>query len=747
MSARKTGLAILLLLALAPRAYVQSGGANTGGAFTGLDVTMIIDQSGSMWGHPRYHPAKNDRYEHRIGQTKNIIYRLAEHVENTAFVHRVSVIDFGDEARVAISNYEMRYDPSDPGSALRKAQAAAGPLVTAKSWTNTNTPAAMAVSLKEYEAMARSLPSTGRKRVMLIITDGRAMLPGKSADTLKAEIRAHAQELKNKGVAIWLVGLNDADNYWNEGDGSFWESVAGTDHARLAETASSRVFTIVQDIVDEWLDIKSNAVAGNEYECPPYQRRIVFNVNFAVPRSPIAIADPDGHSIPFSSGGPSSPPGTNARFQVDDPKPGIYKINKDPSRSYNISVEPLPPNIKRLAPARAASIAAETRLVFQATDNNGKAIGMLSGWPITASFSVTSPSGAQKEFAASFEGDGKFQARWKPAEMGIHKVRLRGLVRMPNGTDYDVFSATGHSYEEQLEVNRLTPYWLSLGEPDPASTAWVWWPRATTRVSFSLLDANNQRVTSLAGLVNDPGTWLSLEQVDRSGAPANSNPVQLVPSASGLFEAEVPVSLAWSKGEGWWMPGQLNLRVAAQADRMSGDNYLDSIQLPQEIETKRVGSDPMTVGPIDVKFALLILLAGVLLLLLLFAAVAWYLLTRLLPWLAVWRADSSRRRTVTLKVYDASDDPNGLAAKKYPAGPGHRFSYDQQLSIRVDGQEYVAKKLRVTRAPSTSQVMAEVKYRWRNDPKKEWAHTLSGGRIQRIKGLPSGDYVLSLDIE
>ena len=70
------------------------------GTSSGIDVVIIIDQSGSMWGiGPSF--TENDRWDHRIGQAKNIIYRLVEHAQDSSFIHRVSVIDMGDKASLA----------------------------------------------------------------------------------------------------------------------------------------------------------------------------------------------------------------------------------------------------------------------------------------------------------------------------------------------------------------------------------------------------------------------------------------------------------------------------------------------------------------------------------------------------------------------------------------------------------------------------------------------------------------------
>src|SRR6185436_10918596 len=131
--------------------------------------------SDSMWQSPR-----NDRYAHRIGQSKNLIYRLAEHVEGTPLVHRVSIIDFGDTASVALSNHVMRYNPADPGGALRDTKAVVERVVVERPLRNTNTADALHLALMEYAKMNAAQPLPGPRRVLLVITDGRPDLPGRS---------------------------------------------------------------------------------------------------------------------------------------------------------------------------------------------------------------------------------------------------------------------------------------------------------------------------------------------------------------------------------------------------------------------------------------------------------------------------------------------------------------------------------------------------------------------------------------
>lgn len=742
-SIRTRSLAFAFILMLGVAAVVPLGSPVAAKSeFTGLDVVILIDQSGSMWG-----TRANDKWEHRIGQTKNIIYRLAEHVEGSSLVHRVSVVDFGDEASNAFpAPLSLRFDPKDPGKALREAKALVERYVTAKNLRDTNTPEAMGLGFKELERMEASERLDGRRRVMLLLTDGRPDLPqqkGITLEELRNRIRGHASNLKGGEVEIWVVGLNDAANYWNEGDGKFWEEIAGAGHARLAETASTNISTLVQEIVNDWLEVSGTSV-GKEYECPPYLRRIVFNINFGLPRTAVSVFAPEGREIPLSSGGATSSPGTFARFVVDDPQPGIYKIDQDPSRSYKNFIETLSPEIKRLSPAAATSVETEARIVLQALDSKGQPLEILPEWPINASFVITPPSGATVELPATFKGDGKFEVRWKPPALGVYSVRPKGLVTLKSGSTFDVFGSNSHSYNEKLEVNDSRPYWLQMTSPDPVGGVRLMPMKDSTTIEFTLIDANREKVTNPESIVKDPATWLTLQLVDKSGVPLAA-PVPLRPTSAGTFEASVPVSLNWKAGEGWWNSGQLAIRVIAQPDRMPAKSFLDSIALAEDAESKRVGGDPMTVGPVDVSYSRWVLGGMLLVVFLIGLALIFFLLRGVLPGLLMWWIDSSRRRMVELKLYDGDLDPAGDSAQKYPAGKWNKFNYDRQIRVSVNGEDVVATLFRVKRVLSPDDVRAEVEYSWQNDPQKKTHKSIvTKGRAERLKGL-SGGYLLRLD--
>jgi von Willebrand factor type A domain-containing protein len=745
---------LLLVFALSGVAYLQPPKSSAVDRFTGIDLVIAIDQSGSMWGLPPKgtdpgHPAKNDKYKHRIGQAKNVIYRLAEHIEHIedkTILHKVSVIDFGDKASVALSAHVIAFDSAEPGAALRETKAVIEHNVTEKELINTNTPEAMALALKEFEKMAASAPPSGRRRKLLILTDGRANLPGVAPNQMRERVKAQVEALKGQGIELWVIGLNDADNYWNEGDGAFWKSQAGNDRALLADTASSDIFTLVQGIVDKWLDAKGIEIADDEYQCPPYLGRIVFDVNFGTPRADIHIFDPDGTEISLSSGGAASKPGTFSRFVVENPRPGIYKIQKDPSRSYTIRVEEYSPSLKRLSPAGKASLGVETAIIFQASNTKDEPIQLLPEWPLTSTVELTAPSGKQQILPATYEGDGKFQARWTPEEYDIHKVKLVGLVPLKDGTTRDVFNASAHSYDEEIEVSHARPVFLQLNDPDPVGSVAVMRAETTIKVEFSLVNAKKEKIVNFDDLVKDPSTWLSLQLISKYGEALDQPLIPLTFNDSGNFAAEIPVHLNWKKGEGYAMAQNLNLRVLPQVGRMIGDNFLDSIYLPPRAESRRIKGDPMTVGPIPISFSWLILAAILVLIFAPLALALWFWWPRLVyRWM-----DSSRGRNVAIKIYDGNNDPTGEYADKYLVSNRSRFNLDGQVSVLINGQKYYAKRFRVKRSspfgPQKS-VAAMVEYQWDNETGSK-PHTLRlfNGRPKTLTGLPpEEDKLIRLD--
>lgn len=721
------GIALAVLLAITPHASA------------GIDLVVAIDQSGSMWGNPSVHPGRNDPWQHRIGATKQIVFRLMQNALDTRGVHRLSVVEFADAAEVPLSGYVIRFDKRDP-AAIARGRALIETAIKGKDWGNTNTGAAIQTALGELRGMRRSDPPGPRRRIVLLITDGRPTVPGVDGQLLRSRIRDHAATLASEGIELWVIGLNDADNYWTSGDGVFWEELAGKNRARLAENAAAAMPSIFQDVVNDWLGVRSIPVRGDEYDCPPYLRRIVFHVTFGRPGGDVKIVDPDGVVVPRSAGGPAVDPGTFAMYAVDDPKPGTYKIVRDASRTETVHVEELSMAIERLEPRGDADAGVETPLVFAARDASGKPLVMLSSDLIEASVSVTDAAGVQTTLAAKPLRDGKFAASWTPAKPGRYSAVLRGFIRRKSGSRYDVFANAGGSYSPAIQVGTRRPYSLLLLAPDPAlGMRTVPW-RREAQLRFALAGPDGKAVPKLHGLVTSADDWLTVQSVDPAGA-AIGGLVALRPDSNGQFTAAVPLRVAWRAGEGWSRPGNLSFRITEQSNRLAGDRYLRSIALPPGFEERRIAGDPLSIGPIEVRLSIWAWIVAALVTAMAVSMFAWRLFARWLPSRLIRRSDREAQRTVLLKVYDELKDPTASSGLDFGLH-GKRVA-DLPLNLEVDGNSVNADRFRFVREVSDRRPRGRLEYRWRGS-KRTFSTRLSAGDAKSLDGLPGGNYVAML---
>ncbi len=702
---------------------------------TGIDLVVAIDQSGSMWGHPRLHPTQNDAWQHRIGATHEIVLRLLDDVWESPRVHRFSIIEFGDQAEVVWSAHELRYDPKDPERVRRETLPWLERRIQAHDLINTNTPAAMELAASELEKMRKLVPLAGRRQVVLIITDGRAALPNARPAEMRTRIRQRGDRLSNLGAEIWLVGLNDADRYWLDGDGAFWEEIAGdVNRARLAAGASTALPSIVYDMVDDWLGVTGAQLVDSEYLCPPYMSRLAFTVNFGKPRGTIRILDPDGLAVPRSAGGGHTRPGTYAHFSLDDPKPGLYTIDKEPGRHQVIRASATPAGLDLLLPAGAADLDTTTAILLQAKRSAGKPIDLLPAYPVEVMILITAPSGKAARLSAEMDDDGKVEAEFCFAESGTYQLLINGLVTLTDGSRADVFAGSTSGAKHTIEVSDRRPLWLvpHSFRPDRGIAAPPWATEA--ELDFELAVADLGPVDDLEQVVREPAAWLQLLPLDPSGV-AIGPPIRMTVTAPARFSATVPLDLNWNRAPGLTGLGQVQLRVLAEPGRLTGEHYLKAIRLEPGFEHLRVGSDPLTLGPIAVRLPWWLRGLALVPVLALLALTAWLFMTRLLPSLAIRRRDRARGRNVQLKIYDLVSDPTGASAKVFPAGGKRCQRLDRKVMIEVKGTTVIAERCRLTRLVRPGKARARLEYRW-GKGEKTHAVLLTAGNYAALKGLP-----------
>jgi len=660
---------------------------------SGIDVVIVIDQSGSMSGNllgSTSHPQPNDQYGHRISISKYIIDRLAEHVEGTSFVHRVSIIEFGTKPNVFLSNLALAYDPNLPGAALRLVKQRLYLLEPAK-LDYTNTPDAIKKALAEFKKMVTG----NRKKFLLLITDGRPSLPKVSTRKLRKNTKRYTTSLTQKGVEIWDVGLNDNDNYWHEYDGQFWEKIAGHDRhntprARLVDPVFPHLSSVIRYIVDEWLQGIKLQEQFDEAFCPPYLRRMVFDAHFNKAGARLDIINPNGGVI-----SPSSETDTYARYVIDDPDHGIYTLKKLSGFGYKIYTEKYSPTLVFLSPKTTINQNDETRVVFQVNRTHTALNKIELKYPIDASIRIVSPSGDEKKLKAQFEGNGKFVAKWIFQEEGKHEISFQGTVRYQDGSQSDLLD-NAHPVIETVQVlthsPSTPPLWLQVNDYELKYHYSGWFPRVGTTAAIirvALHDgkqAENQ-LNDLKNYITEPDKWLSVQRKDKSGV-VTSQPIDFKQDSENNWVGEIPLKLNLLRGEGWLYSGELNLQFIAPSYKIRDARSLNGVWLPAGSEEKRLNGDMMTVR-LEILLWWIWGLIGLILLVLIAIGIAiWYLI----PY-----------KNIKLLIYDAMEDP-GLdnPIKTIPIAKRTK-NYPFKMGSLIIKQFQVARK--------TNSKIVKIKYR------------------------------------
>jgi hypothetical protein len=744
---------------------------------TGLEVVFLIDQSGSMYGlDSKTHALANDPKGVRISMVQNVIRRMAEKVQGTAMIHHVSVIEFGGDAKrnqqdisVVVSNCELQYDPHHPGQTIPRVDSCREiERLKPKHLNDTHTHLAMKTALAEFQKFAATnTTGTPAQAKLLLITDGRPDKKGMNLAELRNEIKKYANDMKQLGIGIdvWVIGLNDATNYWDTGDREFWEHLTedasgrdskGLSKASLAEQAS-KMEKRVEYIVDQWLNANTNTVVGKEHHIRPYLKRITFNVKFNTTGSSVDITYPDGQ---VKSVMPGTSLGEPVPLIVPNPLPGTYRIKSPPSSAMTVEEEL--PTAQLLAPLGRVNQNVASRIVLQVIQE-GQPLVVSSNWPITANITTTPPSGKPEKLLATVERDGQFAVAWTPAEAGDYQIDFQGQFEVlvdDKGTKQPYELVDKNQVRGKITVLPYTPgpgptpvvppnsLWVHLENPNPQKGLSIsQWGGETAAIQLSLYEGEKP-VTDLKTLVSDPEKWLTLQVMDKSGVPFSPDTIAMKPTDNGKLVAEVPLTLAGIDNEkdGRKNLDTLHFKIVADPKQLPAGRTLEGIFLPPEAEVHRIAGNPMTVADIEIwrVWGGLFSVLRVLLLLLLIGIVLLGVSYLVFPWVSIHSEDKGR--PVYLLIYDGVNDPNMMTPDVRESITGQlAISLDRQVSLSVGGTQVTAEYFHIQRRPNAGTPFVKVRYRWPGE-KKENTHEiyLTGNSPKPLEGLAEGNYMVVL---
>jgi len=324
----------------------------------GVDFILVLDQSGSMGGYGK-HPSPNDPFNKR----NLLIGELLPYLVDSAYlgkIHRLSVVEFGSrfgslpiwKPELTLKRKLIQAPPTGQSRAayLQTLQQAIATLLVKRTRGDSDHGAALELALQEIAEMKKNPvpPPQGRTgtdhRLILtfLLTDGQPYVkeqnkPPLSDIQLQNEIQAIIKKFPAQDAVLFAFGLNDADNYWDGGYGSFWDQVASTTvdnnnkrgHAQKLDN-HKKILEQVLPLLTEYTNPPGlKIIDGDRYECPPYLKSIQFIIEF--PRSYMKVSQVleiyEPGNIPFST--------ANARekqvvayIDVNYPAAGVWRFTR-----------------------------------------------------------------------------------------------------------------------------------------------------------------------------------------------------------------------------------------------------------------------------------------------------------------------------------------------------------------------------------------------------------------------------------
>jgi len=339
--------------------------------------------------------------------------------------------------------------------------------------------------------------------------------------------------------------------------------------------------------------------------------------------------------------------------------------------------------------------------------------------PIEAKIHIKPPSGQTQILDAQFNGEGKFVVTWTPIEEGKHELSFQAIVHYQDGSQTDLWDNT----QQVIEIIEVLPHsppipplWLRLEKPNPQNNLWMLpWSSEMVTIKVALQEGNQEesRITDIENYIIGSDDWLSLQLVDKSGVPLPPL-TQLKKDSENYFVANIPLTLDWAQGEGWWYPGELNLEFIASSDRVL------KIKIPWWLYLIMIG-------------LLIVLLIGVFILFQLFV----------LP--KRWLEQTDTGRKVDLLIYDSMEGPDGFGAlQPISIARQLKMQLDNQVKIMTkDGNSLIAQQFRLKREPSIEPPCVTINYRWQND-KEKYQAMVRGKNPQQLKGMLKENYMVQL---
>lgn len=499
----------------------------------GLDVFLLIDESGSMVG-PKGSDPQGVRYE----AGKYLIQSLLVKRPPPTGPHRLAVVHFATQAQ-GTDLMEVT-----PGNAERMSQAVLAPVNINRNYTNFFS-ALQKVQEIYHQAGSQANP---RRLLVIIFTDGQP------DDRNHWPLARYFQDLAEKiGIfrpkaEFYVVGFNNprlgAKNFARVA--SDWEKLIGKDHVFTINQMSD-LYSKYNDTLRQVLELPPVTPEKVEkekvFEVQPYLDYLEFHI-FYDHRLDLAIYRPDDSLLKKTDPGVSLIPGRKYDiFRVENPVPGPwrYKILAGQGQ-VTVLRNAIPFRLKLVQPGAFWPLGEDLYLQAVFQKENGQEIKELPNYPLGFMARVISPK--KKETAVEFppnlkRGEIYYSGKpVKPTEAGEYDIELtvRGGDRF----------RTSHTVKTMVQAAA----YLEVVNPRPLETL----PRSSQLEVEAMLKRENKPADPEKEFLEHPN-YLILAKLIKTPEAEASPTIWLNhdESRKGMFSGVLPVRC--------WTPGHYRLAI------------------------------------------------------------------------------------------------------------------------------------------------------------------------------------------
>jgi hypothetical protein len=601
-SASNSGLVFAVVAALLLALPCASQAQAPGAALGGYDVIMLIDQSGSASGALlgcTDHPLANDPWGHRIVAAERLVTKLGQAAEKAYTrgepkLYRYSVVEFGDDARVAVDWRSVTYSPGQgvqvPADSLRSLK------IANMGFTDF---------VKGLEVVADQFAKIqyGRDRgeprglVVYVVTDGQPY----SSDTaywsagsfsmnrhwaaLNTVIRDRLRERSTDlgaGITIGVIAIDDNNEYWPS-IGQRWNAVADKAlqvpapvDARGVRKREQLIGFLDQHFFNDLVVPPPSAVT-DRFEVPCFVRKMEVSVFPDPSKAAPLLIQPDGTPLPPSrvysrvTGGQ----GGFETIAVRDPEPGEWRLGG--TGKVRGSVDFFFDTISLVAPNSQVPVPQQVPVQFRwraADAETGATFDYSTCGAFDAKCEVLLPTGLTETVELGFVSDGTFESApdaFVPSP-GEYSIRFVGGL-LSNGQRNDIIVSAW----ESMTCSDQMPVLARVVEPEKVVTRFG---AGTVSVRVSLESAADGTALDVTDVArgSDP---IAEVQFFSTGGDTLSGSVPLMPAVDGSSSelvASVPLRRRLTPASFLLARSDYRLSVVVHTHRVSDDYFFFKVE-------------------------------------------------------------------------------------------------------------------------------------------------------------------------